>query len=163
MNADQVAEMLSSVRLREDNAGGNEEEGEDGDHFALNEVEAQYKSTTQYLLKFLVSAIKASDGNMQHSIVSGALKALRDHLTSSFWAERIGTSITITPNLYENNVDLIKRFSVSSSSWLLVAKAPEAEIRCIVQIKNGWCHLGVYDSTLRPAASGYITREGLKM
>ena len=77
MNADQVAEMLSSVRLREDNAGASEEEaGEDADYCALKKVENEYERTTQYLLKFVASAIKASDGNMQHFVVAGALKAL---------------------------------------------------------------------------------------
>ena len=164
MNADQVAEMLSSVRLREDNAGASEEEaGEDADYCALKKVENEYERTTQYLLKFVASAIKASDGNMQHFVVAGALKALHDHLTSSFWSERVGTSITITPNLYESSVSLIKRFSRSSSDWILVAKAPEAEITCIIQVKNGWYHLGVYDASLKPAVSGYITREDLEM
>lgn len=163
MNADQVAKMLSSIRLKEEESAGGNEDDDGDDHRALKKVEAEYVRATQYLLKFLASAIKATDGNMEHAIVAGALKALHDHLTSSFWAEHNGTSITITPNLYENSVSVIKRFSRSSGDWILVAKAPEAKITCIIQVKNGWYHLGVYDSSLKPAASGYITREGLEM
>ena len=163
MDADQIAETLSSTRLEEADIArrGEEEEEEEDDRCALKKADAEYDRLIQYLLEFLASAIKASDGDMQSAIVVGALKALHDRLRSPFWsAGHNGTSITITPNLYEHYVDVIKRLSRSNLSWNLIAKAPDAKITCIIQIKHGLYHLGVYDSSLKPVASGYIIHNG---
>jgi len=164
MDADQVAEMLSSVRLREEVtnlADEEEEEGEENaDRSAVKMAEAEYNRVNQCLLNFLASAILATDGNMQSAIVAGALDALRSHLTSSFVSEHNDTPVMITPKPYENKVGLIKRYSRSSLKWKLIAQAPDAKIKCIIQKKNDLYHLGVYDSSLKPTASGYIIQNG---
>lgn len=158
MNADDVTGMLASVCLKVEIAGGEEEEGSD-----LKKTEADYDRNIKYRSHFLAKAIKASGGDMETPIVLGGLDALRDMVTSSFSAEYDGTPILIMPNLYNNKLSLINRFSQSTKAWITVAKTPETELTCTIQIKEGWYHLGVYDSSRRPLASGYINRENIEL
>ena len=161
MNADDVTGMLAHFCLKVEDAGGEDEEG--SDLSALRKTEADYDRNIKYLSHFLAKAIKASGGDMESSIVLGGLNALRDMVTSPVSAEYDGTRMLIMPNLYNNELSLINRYSQSTKAWITVAKAPETELTCTIQIKEGWYHLGVYDSSRRPLASGYTNRENIEL
>ena len=75
MDPTDIASMLSSFRLGEENGGGTtgggrggeeEEDDADVDLSALKKAEADYKSHVGYISQFLIGAIKASNGNMSH-------------------------------------------------------------------------------------------------
>ena len=168
MNANQFTELISSIRLVEEMAVGGEEvveeeEKEEAEFSAMQRTDAEYTRTVEHRLRVLAKAIKASGGDMQTPIVVGALKALRDLLTSSFWAKYGDTSMTIMRNLYENKLSLVKKFSERDGAWSTVAKAPETEITCNLGIENGWYHLAVYDSLHRHLASGYINGVNMQL
>lgn len=169
MNANQFTELISSICLVEEKAvGGNEvveqeeEEEEDAEFRAVQRTDAEYTRTVEHRSRVLAKAIKAADGDMQSAIVVGALKALRDLLTSSFSAKYGDTTMTITRNLYENKLSLIKQFSERDGAWSTVVKAPETEITCNLGIENGWYRLAFYDSLHRHLASGYINGENME-
>lgn len=145
MSDDRIASaMLSSIRLDD------EDETTKGD----DEIEGEHDKMVSREVELILSAIRATNGDIHHPVFVGFLNRLVETLTKEQGSESNGNERILT-SLYHGVLVKAMRYSVSNRGWRTVLAKP-AEINCKIEFQHGLYHLGIYDASGNPILSGYI-------